>query len=156
MSSSIIGGSHTEIHPTTEEESSCMAMCLATWSVPSMVFKTVLELNVIDIIYAAGPKAQLSAEEIVAQLPTTNPNAAVALDRMLRLLASFTILTCTQSVQSDGSPKRLLLEIRLVSKGRTYLICRGVIGITVLKSNLPRTRTRGLTAIDPQDYTTPA
>ncbi|KAL2920674.1 Caffeic acid 3-O-methyltransferase [Bienertia sinuspersici] len=107
MSSSIIGSCDTEIHPTTEEEASCMAMCLATWSVPSMVFKTVLELNVIDIIYAVGPKAQLSADEIVAHLPTTNPHAAVALDRMLRLLASFTILTCTQLVQSDGSPKRI-------------------------------------------------
>ncbi|KAL2920656.1 Caffeic acid 3-O-methyltransferase, partial [Bienertia sinuspersici] len=105
MTSPIIGSSHTETPLTTEEESSCMAMCMATWSVPSMVFKTVLELNVIHVIYAAGPKAQLSAEEIVAHLPTMNPNAAVALDRMLRLLASFTILTCTQSVQSNGSLK---------------------------------------------------
>ncbi|XP_021730471.1 caffeic acid 3-O-methyltransferase-like [Chenopodium quinoa] len=104
--SSIIGSNEAQIHPTTEEEASCMAMCLATWSVPSMVFKTVLEMHVLDIIYNTGPKAQLSAEEIVAQLPTTNPNAAVALDRMLRLLASF-ILTCTQKVGPDGQPKRL-------------------------------------------------
>ncbi|XP_021844176.1 caffeic acid 3-O-methyltransferase [Spinacia oleracea] len=105
--SSIIGSNETQIHPTTEEEASCMAMCLATWSVPSMVFKTMLELNVIDIIYNSGPTAQLSAEEIVAKLPATNPHAAVVLDRMLRLLASFTILTCTQQVGPDGQPKRL-------------------------------------------------
>ncbi|XP_021844305.1 caffeic acid 3-O-methyltransferase [Spinacia oleracea] len=105
--SSIIGSNESQIHPTTEEEASCMAMCLATWSVPSMVFKTVLELNVLDIIYFTGPEAQLSAEEIVAKLPATNPHAAVVLDRMLRLLASFTILTCTQQVGDDGHPKRL-------------------------------------------------
>lgn len=105
--SSILGSNATEIAPNSEEEASCMAMCLATWSVPSMVFKTVLELNVLDIIYNAGPSAQLSAADIVAQLPTTNPDAAAVLDRMLRLLASFTILTCTQLVQSDGQPKRL-------------------------------------------------
>ncbi|XP_057547158.1 caffeic acid 3-O-methyltransferase-like [Amaranthus tricolor] len=105
--SSIIGNDVTQVKPTTEEEASCMAMCLATWSVPSMVFKTVLELHVIDIIYAAGPDAQLSAADIVAQLPTKNPNAASMLDRMLRLLASFTILTCTHNVGPDGRALRL-------------------------------------------------
>ncbi|KAL2920665.1 Caffeic acid 3-O-methyltransferase [Bienertia sinuspersici] len=106
MGSQMNGNGVTKIHPT-EEESSCIAMNLATWAMPSIVFKTILELNVIDIIFAAGPKAQLSAEEIVAHLPTTNPNAAVALDRMLRLLGSFGILTCSQSVQSDGRRKQL-------------------------------------------------
>ncbi|KAL2920655.1 Caffeic acid 3-O-methyltransferase [Bienertia sinuspersici] len=107
MGSPIIGNGDTKIHPITEGESSCLAMALTTWALPSIVFKTMLKMNVIDIIHNAGPKAQLSANEIVAQLPTTNPNAAVTLDRLLRLLASFHILTCTQSVQFDGSFKRL-------------------------------------------------
>lgn len=84
-----------------------MAMCLATSHVPSMVFKTVLELNVIDIINNAGQEAQLSPAEIAAQLPTTNPDAAVVLDRMLRLLANFTILTSSHRVGPNGQLERV-------------------------------------------------
>lgn len=98
----------TQINGTpNEEEAACMAMCLATWAVPYMTFKTVEEMNVINIIKSAGPSGQLSAAEIVAHLPTTNPNATFDLDRMLRLLASSTILTCTQKVGPDGQPLRL-------------------------------------------------
>ncbi|CAA7391545.1 unnamed protein product [Spirodela intermedia] len=43
----------------------------------------------------AGSGAQLFPEEIVAQLPTENQEAAVMVDRILRLLASYSILICS-------------------------------------------------------------
>ncbi|KAH9603487.1 hypothetical protein KSS87_010003 [Heliosperma pusillum] len=92
-------------HPT--DEAASLAMCMASWSVPSMVFKTVLELKVLDIIQTAGPMGLLSPSEIAAQLPTKNPEAPVVLDRMLRLLASFDILTFSARVGSDGRLERL-------------------------------------------------
>ncbi|CAG7885885.1 unnamed protein product [Brassica rapa] len=59
-----------------------------------MVFKTALELGVIDTIVAAQG-VWLSASDIALRLPTkpTNPKAPVLLDRMLVLLASHSILT---------------------------------------------------------------
>ncbi|CAA7043790.1 unnamed protein product [Microthlaspi erraticum] len=59
-----------------------------------MVFKSALELGVIDTIAAVDEGVWLSSSEIVHRLPTkpTNPNAAVMLDRMLGLLASYSIL----------------------------------------------------------------
>ncbi|KAH9603491.1 hypothetical protein KSS87_010007 [Heliosperma pusillum] len=92
-------------HPT--DEAASLAMCMASWSVPSMVFKTVLELKVLDIIQTAGPMGLLSPSEIAAKLPTKNPEAPVVLDRMLRLLASFDILTFSARVGSDGRLERL-------------------------------------------------
>ncbi|KAE9462888.1 hypothetical protein C3L33_05208, partial [Rhododendron williamsianum] len=51
------------------------------------------------IIAKAGPGAQLSPSQIASQLPADtlvrNPNASEMLDRMLRFLASHSILTCT-------------------------------------------------------------
>ncbi|CAA7013417.1 unnamed protein product [Microthlaspi erraticum] len=61
-----------------------------------MVLKAALELGVIDTIAAAGNGAWLSPSEVALSLPTkpTNPEAPVLLDRMLRLLASHSILKC--------------------------------------------------------------
>ncbi|KAK9665509.1 hypothetical protein RND81_14G116500 [Saponaria officinalis] len=91
------------------DEAASLAMCLATWSVPSMVLKAVLELKILDIIKKHGPGSKLSAAQIVTQLPTsaTNPEVVVVLDRMLRLLASFPVLTCSVRDGPDGRPERV-------------------------------------------------
>ena len=58
-----------------------------------MSLRAAIELNIFNIIANAGPEAQLSAAEIVARIPTTNPNAAITLDRILRLLSSNSLLS---------------------------------------------------------------
>ncbi|KAK7320259.1 hypothetical protein VNO77_29578 [Canavalia gladiata] len=76
------------------EEALLFAMELAGASAVPMVLKTALELGVIEIIAKAGPEAHLSPSHIVSQIPTIkNPHAPVLLDRLLRLLASYNILT---------------------------------------------------------------
>ncbi|XP_022722179.1 caffeic acid 3-O-methyltransferase 1-like [Durio zibethinus] len=70
------------------------AMQLVSASVMPMVLKAAVQLGVFDIIERAGPVALLSASQIASQLPTqNNPDAPVILDRILRLLASHSILT---------------------------------------------------------------
>ncbi|KAH9727720.1 Flavone 3'-O-methyltransferase 1 [Citrus sinensis] len=61
------------------------------------------ELGVFEIIAKAGPTAKISAVEIAAQMPSSNPNAAVMLDRILRLLVTHRVLRCT----SAGDDQRL-------------------------------------------------
>ncbi|KAF7136292.1 hypothetical protein RHSIM_Rhsim08G0116700 [Rhododendron simsii] len=81
-------------------------------SVLPLVLKAVIELEVLDIIAKEGPGAQLSASEIASRLPPSaaasgrNPDAPEMLDRMLRFLASHSILTCSAAISSsdDSAP----------------------------------------------------
>ncbi|KAF2561949.1 hypothetical protein F2Q70_00016340 [Brassica cretica] len=69
-----------------------------------MVLKAALELGVIVTIGAAGNGAWLSPYEIARSLPAkpTNPEAAVLLDRILRLLVSHSILKCRMIVSKEN------------------------------------------------------
>ncbi|XP_043719656.1 caffeic acid 3-O-methyltransferase-like [Telopea speciosissima] len=78
-----------------EEEIQLLAMQMVSASVLPMVLKAAMDLHVLDIIAEAGPGACLSPLGIASRLPTQNPDAPGLLDRMLRLLASHPLLTCT-------------------------------------------------------------
>ncbi|KAL6126386.1 hypothetical protein ACLB2K_074436 [Fragaria x ananassa] len=78
-----------------EEESFCYAMQLVTSTVQSTSMQSAVELGVFDIIAKAGVGPGLSSPEIAAQIGTKNPDAPVMLDRILRLLASHSVLNCT-------------------------------------------------------------
>nr|WME87918.1 O-methyltransferases [Ardisia japonica] len=91
-----------------EEEQACLfAMQLASASVLPMILKSAIELDLLEIIAKAGEGAFLSPKEIVKEIPTRNPEAAVMLDRILRLLASYSVLKCVVRETEDGAPERL-------------------------------------------------
>ncbi|PHT87614.1 Caffeic acid 3-O-methyltransferase [Capsicum annuum] len=60
-----------------------------------------------EIMAKAGPGAFISPSEIAAQLPTKNPEAPVMLDRMFRLLATYSVLNCTFRTLPDSRVERL-------------------------------------------------
>ena len=78
-----------------EEESFCYAMQLVNSTALPMSMQSAIELGVFDIIAKAGPGAGLSSAEIAAQIGTKNAEAPMMLDRILRLLASHSVLNCT-------------------------------------------------------------
>ncbi|GAB4846031.1 Caffeic acid 3-O-methyltransferase, variant 2 [Ancistrocladus abbreviatus] len=88
-----------------EEEASSFAMIIANGSVPAMVLKALIELDVLEIMEKQG--GYMSPEESASQLPTKNSDAAPMLDRMLRLLASYSVLNCSVSTLPDGRVKSL-------------------------------------------------
>ncbi|KAI5674216.1 hypothetical protein M9H77_14580 [Catharanthus roseus] len=94
-------GSHeakTTSFSTEEEENdnSSYAMQLLFSGALPMVLNTVIKLNVFEIIAREGPNAQLSPFQIVSQMPNNkNSQAPEMLDRMLRMLASYSIFTCS-------------------------------------------------------------
>ncbi|KAL5737162.1 hypothetical protein ACOSQ2_031950 [Xanthoceras sorbifolium] len=90
-----------------DEEAHLFAMKLAGGSILPMVLKSAIELGLLEIISRAGPGALLSANDIASQLPTKNPEAPLMLDRILRLLSSNSILTCSLQTLSDGRVERL-------------------------------------------------
>ncbi|XP_021273932.1 caffeic acid 3-O-methyltransferase 1 [Herrania umbratica] len=85
------------------------AMQLVSASVMPMVLKAAIQLGVFEIIQRNGPGALLSASQIASQLPTQiNPDAPLILDRILRLLASYSILTFSLVTDhQDGQVVRL-------------------------------------------------
>ncbi|XP_058179058.1 caffeic acid 3-O-methyltransferase-like [Rhododendron vialii] len=93
-----------------DEKQYSYAMEVIRSSVLPLVLKAVIELEALDIIAKEGPGAQLSASEIASRLPPSaaasgrNPDAPEMLDRMLRFLASHSILTCSAAISSSDDP----------------------------------------------------
>ncbi|KAL2893440.1 Caffeic acid 3-O-methyltransferase [Bienertia sinuspersici] len=72
-----------------------------------MVMYAIIELDVLGTIARTSPGCNLLASEIVARLPEVrNPMAASMLDRMLWLLATHNIVTCSIVESKDGDIKR--------------------------------------------------
>ncbi|CAH9080078.1 unnamed protein product, partial [Cuscuta epithymum] len=90
-----------------EEDDSLFALQLATAAVLPMALKAAVELDLLELMAKAGPGAAVSPSELAAQLPTTNPDAAVMLDRILRLLCSHSVLNCSLRTLADGRAERL-------------------------------------------------
>ncbi|KAF8029108.1 hypothetical protein BT93_E1702 [Corymbia citriodora subsp. variegata] len=75
-----------------------------------MVLKAAVELGILEMLAENGPSGSappLSPAEIASRLSTKNPEAPVALDRMMRLLASYSILSCTLAQGPNGDIRRL-------------------------------------------------
>jgi hypothetical protein len=84
------------------------AMLLSTSHIFPMALNAAIELNLFDIIASrANRDGYISPSEIASQLPTKNPDAPFLLDRMLRLLASHSLLTSSIRTCEDGRVERL-------------------------------------------------
>lgn len=92
---------------TAEEQHYAYAMQLATLSVVPMTLQAAFELGVFEILAKAGNGAELSPTEIAAEITTTNPEAAAMIDRMLRLLASHSVVGCSLAFDEDGNVQRV-------------------------------------------------
>lgn len=71
------------------------------------VLKAVIELDLLELIKKQGPDAFVSAAELAALIHATNPEASGMLDRILSLLASYSVLKCRQKTLPDGGVERL-------------------------------------------------
>ena len=82
------------IHKREEEEEEAFseAMELVFGSTLPMAIHTAIDLGVFDILANVGPSVTLSAEEIVAQMPTTNPDAPAMINRICSLLVHHGVL----------------------------------------------------------------
>ncbi|KAL8102004.1 caffeic acid 3-O-methyltransferase-like [Apium graveolens] len=94
-----------------------LALQVNSGAILGMVMKAAIELDIFEIMAKAstvngtspfGDDAKkLSSDDIVAQLPTQNPAASAMLDRILRFLASKSILNWTTIVGEDCKEKSL-------------------------------------------------
>ncbi|CAM0948452.1 unnamed protein product [Alopecurus aequalis] len=90
-----------------DEEACKFALQLANSAVLPMALRTAIELGLLETLVGAGGKS-LTPEEVVAKLPSkaNNPEAPSMVDRVLRLLASYKVVSCTVEEAKDGSLSR--------------------------------------------------
>ncbi|KAJ0789363.1 putative caffeate O-methyltransferase [Helianthus annuus] len=85
---------------SSEDHFSC-AMELVN-SIPlAMVLASTIKLKVLEAIAEMGPDARVSTRDIASRLSISNQDAPTMLDRMLGLLASHSIVTCTEEVHES-------------------------------------------------------
>lgn len=71
-----------------------------------MVLNATIEMGALQIIYDQAGAEGLLPAEIAARIEARNPEAPAMLDRMLRLLATFSIVGCTTISTADGGVER--------------------------------------------------
>ncbi|KAL4299567.1 hypothetical protein S245_058987 [Arachis hypogaea] len=101
-----------------EDDAFLFAQMACSIAVP-MAVRTTIELGVFEIIAKEGEGAKLSAKDIVDRIGSNNPEAASMLDRVLRLLASHSLLSCSVVEDPESSNNlhhRLLYSLSPVSK----------------------------------------
>lgn len=103
-----------------EEERNCTyAMQLLSSSVLPFVLNSTIELDVFEIL-AKNKTTKLSASEIVSHIPNCkNPDAATMLDRMLYVLASYSLLDC--SVDEEGNRGAMERRYGLSGVGKFFV-----------------------------------
>ncbi|KAK7270372.1 hypothetical protein RIF29_23459 [Crotalaria pallida] len=95
------------------EDSACLsAMVLGTSLIYPAVLNAAIELNLFDIIAKGGEEEEeeafMSSSEIASKMPTQqHSDMSNRLDRMLRLLASHSLLTCSTRTNEDGTTDRV-------------------------------------------------
>lgn len=97
---------HTKKNSYEDDEACLLAMQLATASILPMVLKTAIELDLLEIIAKAGSGAYVTPTELASLLPTSNPDAPVMLDRILRVLACYSVLECKLKELDNGQVER--------------------------------------------------
>uniref|UniRef100_A0A8R7V819 Caffeic acid 3-O-methyltransferase n=2 Tax=Triticum urartu TaxID=4572 RepID=A0A8R7V819_TRIUA len=90
-----------------DEEACMFALQLANSTVLPMTLRTAIELGLLEALVGAAGKS-LTPEEVLAKLPckANNPDAPSMVDRMLRVLASYKVVSCTVEEGEDGSLSR--------------------------------------------------
>ncbi|KAK8564763.1 hypothetical protein V6N13_019916 [Hibiscus sabdariffa] len=111
-----------------EEADILRAMHLASISSLPFGLKVAVDLGLLEIISEAD--TPLSAAEIVSHLPANNPDAPSIVDRILRLLATHSIVTCNQITGEDGEIQR---SYGLSSVGKYFLLNEGGISMVPLQ-----------------------
>lgn len=91
---------------STEEEGLLRVMQINGGIVLPMVIKTAIELDLFEIM-AKTPNGQFSSFDLASSLPSQNPDTPALLERILRFLASQSILTSTLVTDETGNSKKL-------------------------------------------------
>ncbi|KAL5223256.1 hypothetical protein ABZP36_027969 [Zizania latifolia] len=101
-----MGSTAADMAAAADEEACMYALQLVSSSILPMTLKNAIELGLLETLVGAGGKL-LSPAEVADRLPSkANPAAADMVDRMLRLLSSYNVVTCQTEEGKDGKLSR--------------------------------------------------
>ncbi|XP_056693660.1 cathecol O-methyltransferase 1 isoform X2 [Spinacia oleracea] len=89
-----------------EEETYAYAGQILNSCVLPMVLNATIELGVLQIIHNDPNSNGLLPTELAARIQARNPEAPIMLDRMLRVLATYSVVSCITKPTSDGGVQR--------------------------------------------------
>ncbi|OIW01445.1 hypothetical protein TanjilG_30919 [Lupinus angustifolius] len=95
--------------PTKEEDDqACIhAMVLSSFQVFPSVLNAAIDLNLFEIISESAPLGEyVSVSDIASKIPTQHHELDKRVDRMLRVLATFSLLNSTTNTNKDGMVER--------------------------------------------------
>ncbi|XP_021767231.1 caffeic acid 3-O-methyltransferase-like [Chenopodium quinoa] len=103
-----LNGDHSnhEAKAKEEEESYAYAAQILNSCVLPMVLNATIDLGVLQIIQDEACSSGLSPAELASKIKATNPEAPTMLDRMLRVLATYSVVSCTAVPTADGGVQR--------------------------------------------------
>ncbi|AES77555.1 putative methyltransferase [Medicago truncatula] len=93
--------------PQIDDNDTLSAMVLGANMVFPAVLNAAIELNLFDIIANESNGGFMSSFEIASKLPTQHSDLPNRLDRMFRLLASYSLLSISTRTNDDGSIVRV-------------------------------------------------
>ncbi|KAL2936656.1 Caffeic acid 3-O-methyltransferase 1 [Bienertia sinuspersici] len=99
--------SNKEEKEENDDQACIYAMQICNSFTFNITLTVALDLGFFDTISRAGHGARLSASEIVSRVQTRNPRATSVVDRMLHLLAIYSLLTCELRDQENGLVERV-------------------------------------------------
>lgn len=88
-----------------DEEAFLSVLELCCMADMPQVLRATMQLGLLQVISEGGGRP-MSAAEIVTHIPARNPGAAATVDRMLSLLASYNIVTCSPRDHPCGKAER--------------------------------------------------
>ncbi|KAK8500889.1 hypothetical protein V6N11_013544 [Hibiscus sabdariffa] len=92
--SSLVNQQRSSSAMSEEEEAVGHALCLGNSAIFPYILDVAIQLGVFDVLSKAGSDAKLSAKQIASEIRAKNPDAPSLLNRMLRLLACYDLVTC--------------------------------------------------------------
>jgi caffeic acid 3-O-methyltransferase len=115
---------HLKPQEEEEEEEDDDALQFANQITGSIVvplaLRSAIDLGIFDILAKAGEGAELSAQDIAVKIGTNNPEAPTMLNRLLRLLASHSILNYSSVPQHDH-PQSLQIFYSLSNRSKYFV-----------------------------------
>ncbi|XP_057531806.1 cathecol O-methyltransferase 1-like [Amaranthus tricolor] len=104
----VINGSlnHSK-HDQNEDETYAYAAQILNSCVLPMILNATIDLGVLQIINKEVDSDGLSTTELATRIQSKNPEAPVMLDRMLRVLATYSVVSCKAITNEEGSVLRL-------------------------------------------------
>ncbi|PKI41898.1 hypothetical protein CRG98_037725 [Punica granatum] len=118
MGSSSTENNHGSKHHQEQDDPCLTAMLMSSYHVFPVILYAAVDLDLFGIIAREGRGGFMSPSEVACHLPSRCPESAEILDRVLRLLASHSLLSYCTETDRDG---KVVMKYGIAPAGKYYV-----------------------------------